>query len=304
MTSTNIEWADRVWNPIRGCALVSQGCKNCYAMKFAARFSGPGQPYEGLTESIGGKSRWTGQVKLIPSKLEDPLRWRKPSRVFVNSMSDLFHTDVPDDFIGQVFSIMAEAQKHTFQVLTKRADRMAQWFGSWAASDASDFAETVGSPWPLRNVWLGVSCEDQDAVDERVPLLLETPAHVRFVSAEPLIDELDLEMVKCPLHVPSDDGACWLCGSTPGNTDATRSDGYFNCLKEGIGWVIVGCESGKRDQCRPMDEGWVRSLRLQCRRNGVPFFYKQGRDEAGRVVSLPMIDGRSWGEYPGDKGVC
>lgn len=277
-SGTGIEWTDQVWNPIRGCSRVSRGCENCYAEQFAARFSGPGLPFEGLARWTRNGARWNGDVNLIYDKLDEPRKWRSPRRVFVNSMSDLFHEKVSDGFIGEVFSVMAIARQHTFQVLTKRAHRMEQWFGTWSASEVMSYADDIGVGWPLPNVWLGVSVEDQDYASERVFSLLNSPAEVKFISAEPLIGHLDLELVEDPLR-----------GSA------------YNVLRQGIDWVIVGCESGPRSRVRPMEESWVRDLRWQCRSNDTAFFYKQARDESGRIVSLPTLDGKQWKEYP-DEG--
>jgi protein gp37 len=177
-----IEWTDATWNCIRGCSLVSGGCKYCYAMKQAHRFSGPGGAYEGLTELGPEGPRWTGKVRTVPQLLELPLHWKKPRRVFVNSMSDLFHEDVPHEFIRDVFSVMIRCEWHTFQVLTKRPKRMQEIVQRWYPKNRA---------YPP-NVWLGVSVEDQKTADERIPLLLQTPAAVRFVSAEPLIGPIDL----------------------------------------------------------------------------------------------------------------
>ena len=275
MSKSKIEWTDRVWNPVRGCSRVSEGCRNCYAERFAARFSGPNLPFEGLVRWGKNGPSWTGEVNLIYDKLEDPLRWQKPCRVFVNSMSDLFHEKVPDNFIRDVFGVMSIASKHTFQILTKRPIRMEEWFGGWAANDAASYALEHGADWPLKNVWLGVSVENQGCASERIFALLDSPAEVHFVSAEPLLEELDLTMVEDP---------------TTGH--------FHNVLESGVRWVIVGCETGKRSETRPMEESWVRSLRWQCRRADTAFFYKQAKDENGRLVSLPTLDGKSWKEYP------
>ena len=137
-TATSIEWTDETWNPIRGCSIVSKGCTNCYAMKQAHRFSGRGGPYEGLTTLTNGGPVWTGKVRLVPELLEAPLHWRKPRRVFVNSMSDLFHESVPDEFIDQVFAVMALASQHTFQILTKRPERMRAWCAEASAARLFD----------------------------------------------------------------------------------------------------------------------------------------------------------------------
>jgi protein gp37 len=275
MAKTGIEWTDEVWNPIRGCSRVSPGCENCYAERFAARFSKRGLPWEGLVKWGKSGPLWTGEVNLIYDKLQEPMHWSKPRRVFVNSMSDLFHDGVPDNFIRDVFGVMAMAKRHTFQILTKRSIRMEQWFGSLAAHEAAEFAGEAGVSWPLPNVWLGVSVESQDWASERLPGLINSPAEVRFVSAEPLLDELDLTGVEDPFE-----------------------GGYSNALQQGVDWVIVGCETGPRSQTRDMQECWVRDLRLQCRSNNTAFFYKQAKDENGRLISLPLLDGKSWSEYP------
>ena len=275
MGKTGIEWTDIVWNPVRGCSRISDGCRNCYAERFAARFAKEGQPWEGLVRWTGQGPQWTGDVNLIYDKLEEPMHWGKPRRVFVNSMSDLFHEKVPDNFLRDVFVVMGMTERHTYQILTKRAPRMEQWFGSQAAHEAADFLLENGIDWPLHNVWLGVSVESQDWASERLPGLLNCPAEVRFVSAEPLIDELDLTLVEDPFE-----------------------GGYFNALENGVDWVIVGCETGTRSQTRDMQESWVRDLRWQCRSHDTAFFYKQAKDKNGRLVSLPLLDGERWNEYP------
>lgn len=180
--TTKIQWTDRTWNPVRGCSLVSAGCANCYAMKQAHRFSGRGKPYEDLTELGPHGPRWNGNIMLVPEALEEPLRWKTPARVFVNSMSDLFHEDVPIKFISRVWLTMQLAPQHTFQILTKRPERMLAYM--------REFGHYEGKPLP--NVWLGVSVENQATADERIPLLLQTPAAVRFVSAEPLLSPINL----------------------------------------------------------------------------------------------------------------
>ncbi len=256
---SKIEWTDATWNPVRGCTRVSPGCEHCYAEKIAHRFSGPGGAYEGLTEQRGGHlygARWTGKIRLVPEKLEEPLHWRKPRMVFVNSMSDLFHEGVPDEYIDEVFAVMAATPEHTYQILTKRPERMLKWSrvameskptvrcneyarfddGLWCNSETQ-------IQWPLPNVWLGVSVEDQKRVDERIPLLLQTPAAVRFLSVEPLLGPVDL----------------------------------FPWMPLGRGleldWIIVGGESGPG--ARPCDVGWVQSIVAQCREARVPCFVKQ-----------------------------
>ncbi len=280
MSTTTIEWArnadgtaGRTWNPVTGCTKVSPGCEHCYAENIARRFaSGPGFP-RGF------------EVTLHPARLGAPLRWRKPTTVFVNSMSDLFHAEVPDEYIAAVWCSMAwtsawtsrwnrgdvgwrgRAAKpvHTFQVLTKRHARMRSWVSGWGDQDRrrswvqaargrgwcdeEDVREVALMPAVLDNVWLGVSVEDQRRAELRIPALLQTPAAVRFLSCEPLLGPVDLG----PWTVP--DGS----GTAP-------------CIPD-LHWVIAGGESGPG--ARPMHPGWVRQLRDQCEAVDVPFLFKQ-----------------------------
>lgn len=269
---SNIEWTDATWNPLRGCSRISPGCRFCYAERVASRFSGAGQPYDGLIhETTKG---WNGTVRFIRDVLEQPLRWKRPRRIFVNSMSDLFHDNVADEWIDEIFAVMALAPQHVFQVLTKRPERMLSYFrrldaaadswrpntatGAFNARDVLNFAHMhrkngFGTPlpdaWPLPNLWLGVSVENQATADERIPLLLQAPGAVRWLSCEPLLGPVDLGM-------PSRHAAS-------ANAPAPSR----------IDWVVAGGESGPR--ARPMHPEWARSLRDQCTAEGVPFFYKQ-----------------------------
>lgn len=249
---STIEWTDATWNPSRGCSLVSAGCTNCYAMRLAHRFSGPGGAYEGLTKTTSHGPVWTGEIRVVPELLDEPLHWSTPRRIFVNSMSDLFHEAVPDDFIGQVWRRMAWNQQHTFQILTKRPARMLKWLYAHGqdavfAGERAEYEQALKAHgWPLRNVWLGVSVEDQATADERLPLLLQTPAAVRWISAEPLLGPIYLNWDVWPDLNPN--------GS-------------------GLNWVVAGGESGPA--ARPAHPDWFRSLRDQCGAAGVPFFFKQ-----------------------------
>lgn len=291
MSSTSIEWTDVTWNPIRGCSVISPGCVNCYAMKQAHRFSGAGKAYEGLTKQTSAGPQWTGRVMLVENHLLDPLKWRAPKRVFVNSMADLFHESVPFDWIDKVFAVMALAPQHTFQVLTKRADRMQAYFETRTtrhiiAAAAKDLPggkadgwngkcdhEVCNGPWPLPNVWLGVSVENQKYADERIPLLLQTRAAVRFISYEPALGPLDLQRV--PIPAP---GAA-LYGLTgvaqPLTEKDTEPDDWKYWTKHGakLDWVIVGGESGPG--ARPFDIAWARAVVQQCAAAGVACFVKQ-----------------------------
>ncbi|MHB1702241.1 MAG: phage Gp37/Gp68 family protein [Acidobacteriaceae bacterium] len=261
---TKIEWTDETWNPTTGCSKVSQGCKNCYALREWSRLAANPK----ATAYFG---REFTDVACHPDRLDAPLRWTKPRKVFVNSMSDLFHESVPDDFIDRVFAVMALSPQHTFQVLTKRPKRMLAYMtqdghGRWGFIDGRArqiYAAQRGRRFPagkillgpLPNVWLGVSVEDQPAADERIPLLLQTPAAVRWISAEPLLGEVDLRRVVMA------DG------------DALGAALYNDGEAAGLDWVVVGGESGPK--ARPMHPHWAFSLRDQCDKAGVPFMFKQ-----------------------------
>lgn len=290
---TQIEWTHlpgfegKSWNPIVGCSVVSPGCTNCYAMKQAGRIlrMTDGQShYAGTVADSKAGPVWTGKVARASDKaFTAPLRARKPTCYFVNSMGDLFAENVPDEWIDQVFAVMALAQRHRFIVLTKRPERMRdylirqldRWDGEdGIADDLIAVAELAGvdwreavDAWPLPNVWLGVSVEDQARANERIPLLLDTPAAVRFISAEPLLGPVDLEMI-------------WI--RRPGELPtplSNRLGDYVRPLRGNftdspkLDWVICGGESGP--DARPMHPDWARSLRDQCAAAGVPFFFKQ-----------------------------
>lgn len=269
MGDTDIGWTHRPgtrgrsWNPTQGCSLKSAGCKNCYAMRMAARFAEKGWS-QGLINLKTGK--WNGVVRLAEHKLDEPLRWREPSTIFVNSMSDLFHEDLPDDLVDQVFAVMAIAHRHTYLALTKRADRMRAYittpgrheawsrhiariaprYGHWLGGVTEDW-------WPkhAEHIWLGASVEDHAAL-HRIDDLRATPAALRFLSLEPLLEDL-------------------------GTIDLT-----------GISWAIDGCESGPGR--RPAERAWFASIEEQCRAAGVAYWHKQ-----------EFIDGRLEHEFPGQQ---
>ncbi len=285
--TTGIEWTDATWNPIRGCSRVSEGCRNCYAETVANRFCGPGSPYEGVVQ-IGadgkGNGKWNGQIKFVEKHLLDPLKWKKPQRIFVNSMSDLFHENVTDEMRDKIFAVMALCPQHTFQVLTKRPERMLDYASgetrfAQIAAFADAFAAKMGwdewiPQWPLPNVWLGVSVENQKAADERISLLLQTLAAVRFISAEPLLGPVNVDPwfidrdFQCSGFIPAEraDNPYCQCGGH-------ESDPCHHSPAGLLDWVIVGGESGPG--ARPMHPEWARSLRDQCIAAGVPFFFKQ-----------------------------
>lgn len=306
---SNIEWTEETWNPVAGCSVVSPGCTNCYAMKLAGTRLEKHPKYAGLTRQTKAGPVWTGETRFDASALLIPLKRKKPTRYFVNSMSDLFAESVPDKWIDQIFAIMALCPQHEFQVLTKRAERMLAYFTPpqppryrglltaqpWARIQTQALAALVArvgqdaaDRWyggdhdegysfriPLPNVWLGVSVEDQTRADERIPPLLDTPAAVRFISAEPLLGPLDLR------HVDWDG---------PREMDAlNRNPGRsFKDYAE-LDWVIVGGESGP--DRRDMKVAWAHSLRDQCQAAGTPFFMKQ---MTGKIAIPPDLFIREW----------
>ncbi len=274
-----IEWTDATWNPVTGCTKVSQGCKHCYAERVFARVYNRDviPTYEGSAQD-GFRPRTFTDVRCHPERLDQPLRWKKPRRIFVNSMSDLFHEAVPDEFIDQVFGVMALSDHHTFQILTKRIERARKYLSSLGdgrspdrvtfAANQIDFRMGSLCDRPLPNVQLGVSVEDQPTADERIPRLLQTPAAVRFISAEPLLAAITLRHMDVE-HSAGDQGFYQINSLTGRNSDMGRPCSDVTHLD----WVIAGGESGPG--ARPMHPDWVRSLRDQCVAAGVPFFFKQ-----------------------------
>ena len=267
---SKIEWTrnddgteGKTWNPLAGCSVVSPGCTNCYAMRMAARIERmqPDGHYKGLTKRVNGNPVWTSKIARAPDKLFNaPLKWRKPTRVFVNSMSDLFHEAVADEWIDEIFKIMAQCPQHTFQILTKRPARMRAWC-------------VKNAPVPYPQIWLGVSVEDQARADERIPLLLDTPAAVRFISAEPLLGPLDIAQY---MHKRAGDGGAGLHPMW--------------WAEKRLQWVIVGGESGPGK--RPVNLGWMRDIRDQCKAASAPLFVKQIDKK------IPIPDDLMIREYP------
>ncbi len=301
---SNIEWTQETWNPVVGCTRVSAGCDHCYAVGMTHRLGAmaekeieagrdPGKKgaYVGLTVLNGrGERHFNGVVRCVEGALDIPLKRKKPTTWFVNSMGDLFHRDVPFEFIDRVFAVMALTPQHTYQILTKRPERMAEYFNAIVEDDdgtmsrrealIGDAQAAMGHErtyiGPLPNVWLGTSCEDQAAADERIPHLLRCPASVRFLSCEPLLGGIDLRpaflanKIMCPRCMPPGDPRCPYC------------DGIY-AVGQGIDWVIAGGESGSG--ARPCDVAWIRSIVAQCKGAGVPVFVKQLGTRPGITVN-------------------
>lgn len=257
-----IEWTEATWNPIVGCSRVSEGCRHCYAERQAYRAEAMGIPqYEGMTHKVGSEIRWTGKVALVESALELPLKWKKPRRIFVNSMSDLFHETVPDEWIDRIATVMVEASQHTFQVLTKRPERMLAYLAG--RKHLIDTVENRPVEWPSRNIWWGVSVEDQATADARIPLLLRTPAAVRWVSYEPALGPVDFGGIT--------DRRGQVIDALSIVDDNVEDDDLYHgaCLD----WIVVGGESGPG--ARPFDLAWARQTIAQGQAAGVPVFVKQ-----------------------------
>ena len=330
---SKIERTEETWNPVTGCTKVSPGCANCYAERMAKRLAGRcGYPKDNPFA-----------VMMHYYRLEQPIHWHKPRTIFVCSMGDLFHPEVSFEFIDKVFAVMALCPQHTFQVLTKRADRMRDYFAyleeenkkpSHTPHRAIEIAleHITGDhwpyippvqAWPLPNLWLGVSAENQEMADERIPLLLQTPAAERFVSVEPMLGEVDFKQIYDPEAM-----CCVKCGhigklDEPYETDYETPDdpnGWAICPECGgancggfpsydivdvtpldmqpfpdLDWVICGGESGPGARLMQLD--WARSLRDQCVEAGVPFFLKQMKVD-GNLVKMPELDGKIWDQMP------
>lgn len=244
--STTIQWTNETWNPTTGCTRVSEGCRHCYIER-TPPFRMAGRKF------VNG----TTGVQLHPGRLDAPLHWKKPRRVFVNSLSDLFHEDIPREFIKSVVGVTVDCPQHTFQILTKRPQRMLEF--------------SRECPWPS-NVWLGVSVEDQATADERIPILLQTPAAVRFISAEPLLETINLNQ------------ACWGLGRNRPPIDIAARQYQGNALSA-LDWAILGGESGPG--ARPCNLAWIRALKDQCQAAQVPVFVKQ----LGSVPLNLQLDG-------------
>lgn len=281
--NTKIEWTDATWNPITGCSVVSPGCTNCYAMRLAGTRLAHHESRAGLTRDTKAGPVWTGEVRFNEQWIDQPLRWKKPRLIFVCAHGDLFAEGVPDEWIDRVFAVMALAPHHTFQVLTKRSARMREYmagnpgFRIRTAMQAIWRQPVIEMDWPLPNVWLGVSVEDQKRADERIPDLLATPAAIRWISAEPLLGPVSVlpycfiytHADEAVLSEPEVDGEPLPMLPWRDPTTTPRSD----IATPRLDWVVVGGESGPG--ARPMHPDWARSLRDQCAAAGVAFHFKQ-----------------------------
>lgn len=281
-----IEWTDTTWNPLAGCTRASSGCDHCYAATMARRLeamalsdiengksAGRKVNYIGLTSKTkNGNVAFNGKIALVPGALQDPYTWKTPRLVFVNSMSDLFHKDVPFEYVARVYDVMRITPKHTYQVLTKRPVRAVEFYREYP-----QFAD-------LKNIWFGTSVEDQTTADERIPELLKVPSVTRFLSCEPLLDKVCLQdYLDCKWDPEIYD-------------PVTGRNGSFTVTSSSqIHWVVAGGESGPK--ARPIEADWVRSLRDQCTTSKVAFFFKQwggkNKKQSGR-----LLDGRTWDEMP------
>lgn len=279
---TPIEWTDATWNVINGCSVVSPGCTNCYAMRLAGTRFRNHPTREGLTTDTKAGPVWNGQVRIVENVVFEPLRWARPRRIFVCAHGDLFHEAVSDKVLDTLFAIMALARQHIFQVLTKRPERMRRYLSdqptrrrAWEDNailfrpDLEARARSI--PPVLPNVWLGVSAEDHARADERIPILLDTPAAVRWLSAEPLLGPIDLTFISS--------GPSLVYQPLRGARFDPMAPPHYGDDEEvtaRLDWIVAGGESGPG--ARPMHPDWVRRLRDQCAKAGVPFLFKQWGD--------------------------
>lgn len=289
--ATKISWCDETINPVVGCSKISEGCQNCYAENMAARLASMGL---GQYQSVTSFRRWNGLTAFVESELQKPLKWKKPRSIFVGSMGDLFHKSVPFEWVDAVMVMIGKARQHTFIILTKRPERMKAYF---ADRVASGFTPREGyTTNPLPNLVLGVSVEDQQAADDRMPYLLATPAAKRFISLEPMIGPVN---IREHLMAGKQPGLCGNCGKGHGFTRCPNYGGIagtnsdtgcqkFKRVNFAINGVILGGESGNK--ARSLAPAWVRTIRDQCAAAGVPFMFKQWGN------NVLQENGRPW-EY-------
>lgn len=302
--NTHIEWTDATWQIVTGCSVVSPGCTNCYAMRLAGTRRRDHPSRAGLTIASKAGPVWNGQVRYNRQWLHQPAQWTRPRRIFVAAHGDLFHEGVADEDLHEIFAVFASNPQHTFQVLTKRPerardylshpDRLEDIYAHWYTVSGKP---AEAQAWPLPNVWLGVSVEDQARADQRIPILLDTPAAVRWISAEPLLGPVSL----IDLGRKMDLGKEVALDAAAGEYRVGKpllSDGEHRTLWGAeLDWVVIGGESGPG--ARPMHPDWARALRSQCEAAGVPFLFKQWGDW-GPVDHLDTdaLDGRLYHPAP------
>jgi protein gp37 len=303
--STKIEWTEATWQVITGCTVVSPGCKNCYAMKLAGSRLMHHPSREGLTQPSAAGPVWNGQVRFNEQWLRQPIGWKRPRKIFVCAHGDLFHEAVPNEWIDKVFAVMAIAKQHTFQVLTKRAERMRDYMLALTPNRIEAKARELDHTFvfegnmllqlPLPHVWLGVSAETQDWADERVPFLQDTPAAVRWVSAEPLLGEIRFDQLerrkKRSLRgdAPMERGDDWVYYDNALAGRRSTQNGQYPVAK--LDWVVSGGESGVN--ARPSHPDWFRSIRDQCAKAGTAYLHKQN----GEFVSVSEVAGEGDHHY-------
>lgn len=292
---SKIEWCDETINPIVGCSKVSPACNNCYAEGMARRLQAMGT--RGYEDVVDEKGKWTGKLNFIGSELEKPKKWKKPKRIFVGSMTDLFHENVNFEWIDKIIGMVKDNPIHTFIFLTKRAERMNEYF-----ADRSEYLEFM----KVRNIWLGVTAENQEQANVRIPILLDTPAVKRFVSIEPMLGEIKLTM----LGYPEFEYDSLFGGHMSVPKEETHENWEHRSGKNvSLDWVICGGESGKN--ARPLHPDWVKNLKKQCEDSKVPFFFKQWGefahndfngellpDRVGKKRAGKLIDGREYLSFP------
>lgn len=274
--STKIEWTDKTWNPIIGCSKTSEACEHCYAERMAARLANnPATPWYKTVVTEDGK--WNGTGALVSHLLDKPRSWRKPCRVFVGSMTDMFHESMPDEWLDKVFDVIADTPHITYQILTKRPERMKKYMEGCERGAAD-----IGGVFPWPNVWLGVTVENQAQADSRIPVLLETPAAIRYVSVEPLLGPISLDYIECTPFLDGE-GADYY---TALRGYSHWRGGDFGINGPALDWVICGGETGHG--ARQMHEDWACDLLMQCESAGVPFFFKKwgnsGREKIGGQI--------------------
>lgn len=321
---TKIEWTDATANVVNGCSVVSPGCTNCYAMRLAGTRMRNHPTRAGLTRDSKAGPVWTGEVRFNEAALQQVLRWSRPRMIFWNAHGDLFHPNVPDEWIDRCFAAMAMTPQHKHQVLTKRPERMRAWFAdNWRYESIYNALGRLGRDghvelhpyrrafpngmvWPLPNVWLGTSVEDQQRANERIPHLLATPAAVRWLSCEPLLGPVDLTRHLAPRWPDCNCTEGPLAEETVHDRNLVERCPRCNVAlggdpRSGLGWIVAGGESGHG--ARPMHPDWARSLRDQCGAAGVPFLFKQWGEwaphDGRRDIEYALTAGRAhWcGDY-------